>query len=236
MGNSEFNIVPNNTRYIKTKVNDTPRILHLLSCNLCPFLQFGVGIHVTNITRCSKYHSISTNITDHDVYSYSIMGDRSLPLKDIAIPTWCGLPQGICLVNATGDMYVRNGHNSCETVPHIYQNLVVISGLYVQYNVKLEKLVSGTQKNAIFFPSVEDIKALPENTTTKTYKSLSTCSCCGQSAENVDRNKNLGMCPKCWEENKDNDEMKHFAYVNNFRLKRNSTWTEEIHKKIKEFD
>ena len=236
MCNSEFNIAGKNTRYIKTKVDDTPKILHLLTCNLCPLLKFETGQYVANVTRCAKYHSITTNITDNDVYSYSVMGNRSIPLKDIAIPDWCGLSPGICLINASGDMYVRNGHNSYEIVPHIYQSLVVVSTLYVQYDVKLEKLVSGARKNSIYFPPAKNIKALPEGTITKNYKSLATCSCCGQMVENVDRKKNIGMCPKCWDENKDNDKIKHFAYVNNFRLKRNSTWTDEIHKKIKEND
>ena len=132
-----------NTRYIKTEVDNTPKIVHLLSCNLCPFLIYDNG---PKVSRCAKYHSISTNITDSNIYSYSSMGDCIVPIKEVSIPDWCGLPEGESLVKATGDMFVKDGHNSYKTVSNIYQNLVIMSGLYIDYDIRLMKLVSGENK------------------------------------------------------------------------------------------
>jgi len=229
-----------NTRYIKTEVDNTPKILHLLSCNLCPLLTYDDG---PKVSRCAKYHSITTNITDNNIYSYSAQGDCTVPIKQVDIPDWCGLSEGESLVKATGDMFVKDGHNSYKIVHNIYQNLVVMSGLCVDYDVKLMKLVSGSNKNAISF-SYNRNRALPERTTTYSSNptptppvpTLRTCSCCGELLEDVSRKKNFGMCPTCWEKHKDDKKVKEFAFINNFRLKRAATWTDESYKKIKEID
>ena len=50
----------------------------------------------------------------------------------------------------------------------------------------------------------------------------------------IDRNKNLGMCNDCWDKisnKKDNNEL-YFAYINNFRLKRKSTYSKSEFKKV----
>ena len=216
------------SRYVKTKVEGSSRLLHMNTCNLCPLLQFDAD---SKIARCAKYSSetVFGHDIDYDVWSYSVVSNRSVPIKHIEIPEWCGLPSDILLINKDGNMYVKNG-NMYDTIPGIYGNLVTTSTLYVDYDKKLERLIYNSTKNL----NLKNIKALPEKT--KTYTSLSTCSCCGELVEDVDRNKNFGMCPKCWEQNKDNEKMKQFAFVNNFRLKRSANWTDEMYKKIKEID
>lgn len=235
MSDSEYIVLGRNTRYIKTKVNGIPKTLHLLTCNLCPLLVYDSG---PKVSRCAKYKGLN-NVTCSYVHSFSMMNDRILPLQEIPIPEWCGLCKDVMFINKDGNMYVRNGHNSYETIPDINRNLVVMSSAYVEYDLKLQELVSGSFKNAINFTRSGQ-RALPERTTTpittKTYTNVSTCSCCGKLLEDVDRKKNYGMCTKCWEENKNNENIKYFAYINNFRLKRASSWSEEIHKKIKEID
>lgn len=226
-----------NTRYIKTEIDNTPKVLHLLNCNLCPFLIYYNG---PKVSRCAKYKSENgNNITDTNIYSYSSHGDCVVPIKKVDIPDWCKLTQGESIAKATGDMFVKDGHNSYKTVPDIYQNLVVMSELYVEYDLKLMKLVSGTNRNGINI-SYNKNRALPERTTTYLpptpsaipVPTLRTCSCCGELTEGVNREKNIGMCPTCWEKYKDDKEMKEFAFINNFRLKRSASWTEESYKII----
>lgn len=231
-----------NTRYVKTEIDNTPKILHLLSCNLCPFLVFDNG---QRISRCAKYKSQNgNNITDSNIYSYSSYENCTVPIKEVLIPDWCRLTQGESIARATDDMYVKDGHNSYKKVPNMYQNLVVMSGLYVEYDLKLTKLISNKNRDSLIFTYNRN-RALPERTVTSPATStttstppipvptLKTCSCCGELVEGVNRFKNLGMCPKCWKEHKKNKKIKEFAFINNFRLKRSVSWTDENYKKVK---
>jgi hypothetical protein len=56
------------------------------------------------------------------------------------------------------------------------------------------------------------------------------CSLCGEDKPEVDRKKNLGMCDEC--NNKQNRDKTDFAYMNNFRLKRKSTYSNLEFKKL----
>lgn len=222
-----------NTRYIKTKIDGDPKILHLLTCNLCPLLIFDKG---PNATRCAKFHSISTNMTDSNIYSYSVMGNNAVPIKDIDIPDWCGLSEEIAKAHSSGDMYVKSGNNSYEIIPDIYQNLVIMSSMYVGYDQKLDNLVSGTNKTINFrYNRNASLPAKIETPTTST-PTYRTCSCCGELKEGVNRDKDFGMCPTCWEKYKDDKKMKEFCFINNFRLKRSAKWSDEVYKEIKEIE
>jgi hypothetical protein len=227
---TDFNFVGKNMRYVKTKIDDTPKILHLLTCNLCPFLMFD---HNYKIARCARYHSISSDTIDSNIYSYSVHGENIVPIKEVNIPNWCGLCKDAKEINIDTSMYVKNGHNKFETIPNIINNLVIISGFYVSYDLKLTKLISGSNKNTITFPQPRSPIALPESTNTTVTPTFRTCSCCGELMEGVSRKKNYGMCPKCWEENKNNKKVKEFAFINNFRLKRSAAWSKDTYKKIK---
>jgi hypothetical protein len=219
------------TRFIKTKVDDTPKILHLLSCNHCPFLMFDSK---TKIAKCARYHSISTDTIDSNVYSYSMLGENIVPIKEIDIPTWCGLCKDVTVINNEYNLYVKSGYCKFDTIPAPTRNLVMISDYYVDYDVKLVKLVSGTNKNRIRFTN--SLPATTTTTVTPPVPTHRTCSCCGELLPDVSRKKNYGMCSECWKKHKDDTIVKEHAFINNFRLKRSACWTDEKFKKIKEID
>lgn len=234
MNNLKYTSLNNNIRYIKTKVDGIPKILRLSSCNLCPFLIYDNN---HRLSRCAKYMMLN-NVTSTNIYSFSMVGDRIIPIQEIMIPTWCGLCKNVTYINMDSNMYVRNDCNSYETVSDINRNLVIIFDDSVRYDIKLQQLVSESFVNNINYVRNEQ-KFLPERTSTydiKTIPTYRTCSCCGKLTENVDRNKNYGMCDKCWDLYKDDQNIKHFSFINNFRIKRSINWSNEKYKKIKEID
>jgi hypothetical protein len=216
------------SRYIKTKVDGAPRILHMDKCNLCPLLYMDMQ---WKMAKCSKFgtQGIFLNTIDYNVYSYSCVGKRCVPIKEISIPNWCGLPEDVLVIHQQNETYVKSGEGHI-VIPNTFGNMVVVSSKYVQYDPKLTKLVyiipKGTKTDST------KSKELPAHV--PSTPTVSTCSSCGKMVENVNRKKNFGMCPKCWDENKDNEEMKQFAFINNFRLKRCAYWSDESFKPIKE--
>ena len=209
------------TRYIKTKVDGQAKTLHMCSCNLCPLLLFNKN---NRIASCDRFFSESLdNIVDINIYSYSIIGSNYLPLKEINIPKWCDLPDNILTISREENTYVRNGQDQYIKIPSVFGSASVISSLYVEYDKEMKNLVNKYTKNF-------NLKALQEKYNTPLPSNR--CSCCGLLKDNVDRHKNYGMCSECWKNYSTNEKMKQFAYINNFRLKRNSTWTDEIIKKI----
>jgi hypothetical protein len=216
-----------NIRYIKTYISNEHKILCLNSCNLCPFLLFDKN---NKTVRCSKYtdkitidNKFYSNIINCNINAYSISGPVFLPLSNINIPDWCGLDKDIISANNNIKLYYKTGFNQSTSVNNILTNLPVESSYYVNYNNKLIKLESNFNK----------LPAIIEKTE-KTHSILNICSCCGNNKNDVDRNNNLGMCNDCWEKHKNNKNIKYYSYVNNFRLKRNSTWIKDINEKIEE--
>jgi hypothetical protein len=238
MTNCDFKMIGKNSRYIKTKVDGLPKILHMMNCNFCPLMIFDRG---PKVTRCAKFHGISTNMTDDNIYSYSVIGINSIPIKEVSIPDWCGLCSDILLINNDSSMYVKSGHNTYDIIPNIYQNLVIVSALYISYDTKLNSLIYSTNKklNCLNF-GYNSNSTLPVKIETSTPNPiipiLITCSCCGNLVEGVSRENNLGMCSICWEKYKDDKKMKEFCFINNFRLKRSAKWSDEVYKNIKEID
>ncbi len=212
------------SRYIKTKIDGAPRILHMHNCNLCPLLIMDQSYR---IAKCAKYGTagIFLNTVDYNVYSYSCVGKRCVPIKEIDIPNWCGLPEDVLVIHQEQNTYVKSGEGHI-VIPNTFGNMVVTSSLYVEYDPKLTKLVYKAAKQ----PKIPN--SLPAHV--PSVPTVSTCSSCGKMVENVNRKKNFGMCPKCWDENHDNEEMKQFAFINNFRLKRSAYWSDESFKIIKE--
>lgn len=216
------------SRYIKTKIDGSPKILHLNKCNLCPLLYMDMECR---FAKCAKFgtQGIYLNTIDYNVYSYSSVGKRCIPIKDIDIPNWCGLPEDISVIHQQLNTYVTSDEGHI-VIPNTFGNIVVVSSKYVQYDPKLTKLVYksfNTTKSDSSKPK-ELLAHVPFTPT------VSTCSCCGKMVVDVNRKKNFGMCPKCWDENKNNEEMKQFAFINNFRLKRCAYWSDESFKPIKE--
>ena len=221
-----------NIRYIKTKVDETPKTLLMHSCNLCPYLFF---IKELNTAKCMQFKSPnSENLIERQLYSYNVAGDKAIPVKNIIIPEWCGLVKELMSTYSDRKLIIRNGCNGYRTIYGVFDSTNLISSSYVSYDRTLDKLVSAETKYGTNLPVVQNRTVIPAFSIVTppppplTHK----CSCCGNVKEGVNRIKNIGMCTECWEQNKDNETVKQFAFVNNFRLKRNSTWTDVIHKKI----
>lgn len=223
-------------RYIKTEIDGSASILKINSCNLCPFFMY---MKSEGNTRCAKYFSPSSksNITCPNIYSYTISNNNAFPIQSIDIPVWCGLHKTKETVKEDKNLYIRNGQNRYMEIPTDDKNLVTLSSLFVDYDKNLNKLVYVTDTPNTpykYLMNEEKETSLPPFDVTDSYKVKRECSCCGDNKEDIDRTKNLGMCTTCWEQYKDNEEYKYFAFINNFRLKRKSTWTDVISKKIKE--
>ncbi len=221
-----------NIRYIKTYIDNNPKVLCMNTCNLCPFLIFD---RVDKMVRCSKFtfkfkstRSFYSNIIECNINAYSISGDVSMPLTIINIPDWCGLSKFILEAQKQNHIYFKTSHNMYDYVINESTTLPAVSSHYTQYNNKLIKLETTSNKLPAKF---EDFK---KTEPIKNYPVLKSCSCCGSMKINIDRDKNLGMCDECWEKYKDDKDIKYKSYVNNFRLKRNSTWIKDINKKIEE--
>ena len=101
-----------------------------------------------------------------------------------------------------------------------------LNGNVVTYNPDGTELSIMSKFKNNYAPKESKIKKINSD-----YQKLDTCSCCGERKEKVDRNKNIGMCPDCWDKNKNNKKMKNFSFINNFRLKRNKKWVDEKFKK-----
>jgi len=214
-------------RYIKTKVDNVPTILNMDSCNLCPFLTFHKE---SRSARCSSFYSKDTNfnVIDNSVYSYSICGSNCVNMKELDIPKWCGLTNDLDTIMKEKEAYVKSGNNQYETVLNVTEDLQVYSSLFVEFDDKLNNLThinNRTKTNTLVYKPVE--KYIPVVVKRE-------CSCCGEDKEEVNRETNSGMCNDCWVLSQHNEETKYFAYINNFRLKRKSTWIKEIPKMLKE--
>jgi len=222
-------------RYIKTEIDGTISILKMNTCNLCPFLMY---ITQVNKTTCAKYYSPSnnSNITCSNVYSYTISDKNKLPIQSIDIPSWCQLGKDIKTVHIEKEYYIKNGQNKNMAIPISNdQKLSIISSLFVDYDRTLSKLVyCNNNPNTPYKYLKDDEKMSTALVVQKPIKETVKieCSCCGENKENIDRTKNNGMCNVCWEKYKNNEELKYFAFINNFRLKRKKNWTDEIHKKV----
>ena len=219
-----------NARYIKTYIDNRPGLLRLTSCNLCPFLSFDKK---NRMVRCSRFTyniknspDLFSNIIDTSINAYSISGNICLPLTDINIPDWCKLAKDSLDGQNGVYLYYKDDSNNTQVVNNIITTLPITSSTLAYHDRKLTKLIT---------KDIKTVPALPANTFPPYRKPfLNKCSCCGEEKEKIDRNKNIGMCDSCWDKYKDDEKSKYFSFVNNFRLKRNSTWIDKIDKKIEE--
>lgn len=222
MSNEHINI-----KYIKTKINGEPKILCMVTCNLCPMLKFNAA---SRTAFCSKYFcaldviGLSHNIISNNIWGYSCYQGVSSPYRDLQIPTWCGLQSHLPIVNTSNQLYTRTGHNTYSTEINESTNLAVFSSQYIKYDNVLTNLITNRVTN---LPMVynDGSRLLLDD-----FGSSEKCSCCGKLSKDVKRTEHIGMCDNCWDKNDKNIE--YFSYINNFRLKRKSTWIKKIDKKI----
>ncbi len=216
-----------NTRYIKAIVDNYPKIVHLLSCRLCPLLYYDKRI---GMALCQRFTSDVDNVIVSKKYSCISVKDVTIPLDNIEIPDWCGLPIDIKDIGQETEIYYKTANNKYEKSSLPIASLIVISSININYAYGLINLVSNVN-NRLFLPALNSTR---ENIVINDNSPIiRKCSCCGQAKEKVKRTERNGMCPECWEANKDDKEAMRLAYINNFRLKRKAPWTNEKFKTIK---
>ena len=204
-----------NLKFIGTKIDNNNCIMSMTTCNLCPFFDINPK---TKKSFCSKEKTIKKLIVP--TYSFLYRDGYYYPLLDIYIPEWCELDKfSTDVLSHKEIIYLKSGEVTHDIIDS-FNGFDIISHRLVKYNgCKLvtdpKKIVNGY--NYQYVP-LEDIKNY--------------CSFCGQDKSDVDRLKNFGMCESCIELTK-NDEIKlNQAYINNFRLKRKSTYSEFNFKKV----
>lgn len=204
-------------KYVITKIEDQPHILCISKCNFCPFFSldtsgFDCFCHreeMDNKRLISKVNSV--------VYAY--------PLRyttfDVKRPDWCGLDEFLIGGDVNKNMYYRTGNNtiSCEKIDNPEEHPILFD-TYLKYSKG--KIVKDNKK-------IEK-----DNFIVIDEQNKNICSCCGSKKNDVDRNKNLGMCDECCDmvKHHSDDETMRFIYINNFRLKRKSTYSNTKFKKI----
>jgi hypothetical protein len=215
-----------NTRYIILKVDNYPKIVHLLSCRLCPLLYYDKRI---GMILCQRFTSESDNVIASKKYSCISVKDVTIPFDNIEIPNWCSLPSDIKDIGQETEVYYKTANNKYEKSPLPIASLIVVSSINLSYSYELITLVSNAN-NRTLFPALNIIK---ENTVINDNSPIiRKCSCCGIAKEKVQRTEHNGMCSECWEANKDDKEVMRLAFINNFRLKRKATWSNEKFKTI----
>jgi len=204
-------------KYLITKIDNEPHILCVNKCNFCPFFsldEFGFECFCVREDKINPKLISKTN-------SVTYANNKRYTTHDIKRPDWCGLDEFLIGDNINNYMYYRSGNHtiSCEKInnpeqlPIIFDNYLKFSkGNIVKDNKKIER----------------------ENFELIKQKNKNVCSCCGLNKDNVDRNKNMGLCDDCYNDiriNYNNDKLS-FIYINNFRLKRKSTYSKSTFKKI----
>lgn len=204
-------------KYLITKIDNEPHIVCVSKCNFCPFFSLDeIGFECF----CIREERNKPKYIDK-VNCVTYANNKRFTTNEIKRPNWCSLDEFLIGDNINNYMYYRSGKHtiSCEKVdnpeqlPIIFDTYLKLSkGNIVKDNKKIEK----------------------ENFQLIEHKNKNICSCCGQNKEDVDRNKNMGLCKDCYQDviNNQNDELLSFIYMNNFRLKRKSTYSNLNFKKI----
>jgi hypothetical protein len=198
-----------NIRYIRTRIDDKPAKLLLNKCNFCPYFRFDKSDYICKCTKFTNDKNYSSNEIEKK-YVFDFYGNITLPFLPIDIPDWCKL--------ADND---TNEDDYFLTV--LKDNYMLLK--YVCTSVSLDII----NDNNITY---KDGKLSTKSRSYYNYSNLEICSICGENKDTVKRKENLGVCEKCLEIYKDNESMKYFAYVNNFRLKRKSTFNKNNFKII----
>lgn len=207
-----------NNKYIITEVDDQPTVVSMSKCNMCPFFSLPSG---SFSCYCTKRES-ATNPAKlvETVNAITITDGFRYVLQDIKQPKWCEL--SILQLDTDLDNYMY------------YKAVGNVAGRHVQDPGSLDLILDTAikySKNKL----VKDnkIKVAKSSDTPPQIDNQKICSCCGKKKDDVIRSKNNGMCDDCWEEISTFDENKiNSIYINNFRLKRKSTYSDSQFKKI----
>lgn len=225
-----------NSKCIGTKVDGKNAIMRLNTCNMCPFLTFDPFIKTAFCRNPKEDHLTKKVITISYAYMYN--DGYHFPLNDVFIPDWCQLSDLTADVIAYKKISYQEGGNVYTDTIQNFTEFHIYSDKNLKFNgCKLETRVSSSNQQKSLPQSTSNIDS--SDITRFSYSSTpyvkkDTCSSCGEYKEEVDRNKNLGMCNDCWDKisNKKHNNELYFAYINNFRLKRKSTYSKSEFKKV----
>lgn len=215
-----------NFRFINTLVDGKPHSIYISKCNFCPLFKLDTYFYKA---KCLLFKNPTENI-DLDKNTISTVGGysnrisknkitRYIPIKDIPIPDWCGLVKNYQSLRTSKELYIHTesvGYklnilgDTKERLPHISEKYLEFDEYFC-----LVRVVSPVTK----IGHVDTIK-------------IKKCSLCGKEKEEVNRNEKLGMCNECWEANNFQKEKKHHAFINNFRMKRNSDYSTTLFKNL----
>lgn len=223
-----------NIKYIGTKVNGINSIVKLNACNMCPFLKFEPHSKTAYCNNPKENNLIKKPIITTHSYMYN--DGYHYPLNNIQIPNWCNLYNFVSdVISHNKITYQLSGNIYTDTIPN-FTDFNIYSDKKLKFNgCKLEH-------NAVSYNNKNTLPQCINNTNNKNssistpYVKKDTCSLCGEYKDNVNRSNNLGMCNDCWnkisdKKNSENDDI-YFAYINNFRLKRKSTYARSQFKKV----
>lgn len=224
-----------NIRFIKTKVGDDGVYLILTKCDNCPYIAKDV---FASKVRCG--HSFGSKNRDNVILNdaeFIIKNNNIENKSDVQIPEWCSLcdrmkdemDKKLIRYKSDGVIYsllsfFRKGVD--KILPDIYVTRKNRSDeleynedgkFFLENQVKLKE-----NENVIIKPlqTFEHNSVVVNNTIQKNI-----CSCCGEGKEEVDRYINDGICNDCLDIIKNDKKVKYRSYINNFRLKRKSTWS-----------
>ena len=222
-----------NIRFIKTKINNEHTYLLLTKCNYCPFL---INDKYKGCVKCSKsFDDDDSNVILDNVRFKIFNNNLVVENVNILIPDWCS-------ISKTKKIEIDTSTVKFKSKSFIYEFLSVhnnnynktIPDCYVDFKYESDELCFNddwlTYVNQI--PPVVERKEIEsiKVVTPSTYVMRSICSCCGELKEGVKRNENNGLCVNCLNDN--NEHIKNFIFINNFILKRNSTWSKHEFKII----
>lgn len=205
----------NDIKYVITKINDKPHILYVSKCNFCPFISLNredFNCYCLKGKSNPRFISKTNSITysENEVYTTSY----------IKKPNWCELDDFLTSINKPQYVYyIYNNKFCCDNID-VIDNLPIIFDDCVKFSKgKIVKNLKKT-KNEKYDFIIQNNKNI--------------CSCCGINKDTVDRYKNMGLCDECHDKikNKKDINMLNFIYLNNFRLKRKSTYSKSTFKKI----
>ena len=216
-------------KYIKTQVDKKPVILTMNSCNLCPLLYYDSD---SKTAKCSKFSTpfkvskLDGNVIPTKINGYSYSKGVYAPLTKIEIPSWCKLSDNINDISKV-ETYVKSSQNTYRVIYDNVKELELLPYTKVQYdntNLNLESKSNSNFSSKYGYKNEYKSAYVPPVT--------NKCSLCGELKNEVDRKTRHGMCNSCFENFNEDENKKYISFINNFRLKRKSTWIENVGKKV----
>ena len=229
-----------NYRWIKTKIDEDHAYVLYTSCYYCPHL---LSDSIKGLLKCNKFADDTNNnvvVRNTNIKKYL----SRIDFKEIGIPTWCALSEHMNTERLKKSVVYKEDGIIIEYSSPDDIKPIIVPDQYLAFKENTDILTYND-----YYHKRQERKLLNENTPNSllpvhvpsdnqipfTYITTDVCSMCGKSKENVDRNINDGMCEDCIKQFTDIDTIKK-ARINNFRIKRNGSWTNKEYKLVKSFD